>query len=171
MLHEYMGYFHDYGNVADGGVFVLDEPGRSFKTRDLVAGKLPRGNFATLSMDYDGQRIDFAFAEQAPVKPDFRSKDRRGFHLFSVRPDGTQLRQLTDGVDNNFDPCPLPDGGIAFISSRRGAFCRCNNPWEPIPTYTLHRMAPDGAGIRTLSFHETNVQLRPTARHDQRGEA
>jgi hypothetical protein len=156
MLHEYMGYFHDYGDVAGGGVFVLDEPGRSFKTRDLVAGKLPRGNFATLSLDYDGQRIYFAFAERAPVKPDFRSKDRRGFHLFSVRPDGTQLRQLTDGVDDDFDPCPLPDGGIAFMSSRRGAFCRCNNPWEPIPTYTLHRMEPDGAGIRTLSFHETN---------------
>ena len=156
MLHEYMGYFHDYGDVAGGGVFVLEEPGRSFKTRDLVAGRLPRGNFATLAVDYDGRRIYFAFAERAPAKPAYHSKERRGFHLFSVRPDGGELRQLTDGVEDDFDPCPLPDGGIAFMSSRRGAFCRCNNPWEPIPTYTLHRMEPDGNGLRTLSFHETN---------------
>ena len=50
MLHEYMGYFCDYGDVAGGGVFVLEEPGRSFKTRDLIAGRVPRGNYATLAM-------------------------------------------------------------------------------------------------------------------------
>ncbi len=157
MLHEYLGYFYDYGNVAPGGgVFVLEEPGRSFKTRDLIGGRLPPGNFTTLAVSHDARIIYFAFAERAPTKPGFYSRDRRSFHIYALSADGRQLKQLTDGVEDDFDPCPLPDGGIAFMSSRRGAFCRCNNPWEPIPTYTLHRMNADGSGIQTLSFHETN---------------
>jgi hypothetical protein len=43
MLHEYLGYFQDYGDVAGGGVCILEEPGRSLKTRDLIGGRLQRG--------------------------------------------------------------------------------------------------------------------------------
>lgn len=157
MLHEYLGYFYDYGKIpGGGGVFVLEEPGRSFKTRDLTGGRLPAGNFTTLALSYDAKTIYFAFAERAAQKPGFYSVDRRSFHLYALSPGGSQLTQLTRGVEDDFDPCPLPDGGLAFMSSRRGAFCRCNNPWEPIPTYTLHRMRPDGSEIKTLSWHETN---------------
>ena len=168
MLHEYLGYFYDYGDVAGGGgVFVLEEPGRSFRTRDLIQGRLPLGNFATLALSFDGRTAWFAFAERAPKKPGFYSKDRRSFHLFAMSTDGRELKQLTDGLEDDFDPCPLPDGGIAFMSSRRGAFCRCNNPWEPIPTYTLHRMNADGSGITTLSWHETN-EWHPFVMNDGR---
>jgi hypothetical protein len=168
MLHEYLGYFYDYGNVAPGGgVFVLEEPGRSFKTRDLIGGRLPPGNFATLAATYDARTLYFAFAKRAAKKPGFYSRDRRSFHLYALNADGRELKQLTEGIEDDFDPCPLPDGGIAFMSSRRGAFCRCNNPWEPIPTYTLHRMDADGGDIRTLSFHETN-EWHPVVMNDGR---
>lgn len=156
MLHEYLGYFYDYGSVEGGGVFLLEEPGRSTKVRDLVAGRLPRGNYATLALSYDAKSLYFAFAERAPTKPNYYSKDRRSFHIYGLNLETNKLQPLTDGVEDDFDPCPLPDGGIAFVSSRRGAFCRCNNPWEPIPTYTLHRMEKDGGNLQTLSFHETN---------------
>lgn len=156
MLHEYLGYFQDYGDVAGGGVYVLEEPGRSLRTRDLIAGRLPRGNFTTLALSHDARTIYFAFAERAPSKPDFFSAERRSFHLYAMNADGSDLRPLTQGVEDDFDPCPLPDGGIAFMSSRRGGFGRCHNPWEPLPTYTLHRMNADGSGVQTLSWHETN---------------
>jgi len=156
MLHEYLGYYYDYGDIAGGSVYILEEPGKSFATRDLIAGRLPRGNYTTLSLAYDAQTIYFAFAERAAKKPDFYSSERRCFHIFAVDADGENLRQLTNGPDDDFDPCPLPDGGIAFMSTRRGGFGRCNNPWEPLPAYTLHRMDASGAGVRTLSFHETN---------------
>jgi hypothetical protein len=81
--------------------------------------------------------------------------------------DGTNLRQLTDGPYDDFDPCPLPDGGVAFMSTRRGGFGRCHNPWEPLPSYTLHRMDASGENIRTLSFHETN-EWHPSVLHDGR---
>ena len=42
------------------------------------------------------------------------------------------------------------------MSSRRGGFCRCDNPFEPIPTHTLHRLDPQTGAVETLSWHETN---------------
>ncbi len=156
MLHEYLGYFYDYGDIEGGGVYVLEAPGRSRRTRDLIAGRLPRGNYTTLALGDDGRTVYFAFAARAAAKPDFDSPQRRCFHLYAVQSDGTGLRQLTDGQADDFDPCPLPGGGVAFMSTRRGGFGRCHNPWEPLPTYTLHRMDGDGCGVQTLSWHETN---------------
>jgi hypothetical protein len=156
MLHEYLGYFYDYGDIAGGGVYILDEPGHSLKTTDLIKGQLPRGNYTTLSLSYDARTIYFAFAQRAAKKPDYYSPQRRCFHIYAVDADGTNLRQLTNGPDDDFDPCPLPDGGIAFMSTRRGGFGRCHNPWEPLPSYTLHRMNASGQAVRTLSYHETN---------------
>lgn len=156
MLHEYLGYFYDYGDISGGGVYVLEKPGRSLAIRDVIDGRLPKGNYTTLALSYDARSVYFGFAERAEVKPDFYSPERRCFHLYTVNVDGAHLRQLTDGCNDDFDPCPLPDGGIAFMSTRRGGFGRCHNPWEPLPSYTLHRMDASGANVRTLSFHETN---------------
>jgi hypothetical protein len=156
MLHEYLGYFYDYGDIAGGGVYVLEEPGHSLKVHDLIRERLPRGNYTTLALSYDAQTIYFAFAERAAKKPDYYSPQRRCFHIYAINADGTNLRQLTVGPDDDFDPCPLPDGGIAFMSTRRGGFGRCHNPWEPLPSYTLHRMDTSGKAVRTLSYHETN---------------
>ncbi len=156
MLHEYMGYYYDYGNISGGGVYLLPKPGRSLEVRDLVRGRLPRGNYTTLALSFDARQLLFAFAPRAEGKTDYYSTDRRCFHIYAIDADGGNLRPLTSGPDDNFDPCPLPDGGLAFMSSRRGGFGRCHGAWEPLPAYTLHRMAADGSKVHTLSFHETN---------------
>jgi len=167
MLHEYLGYYYDYADIAGGGVFVLEQPGRSLAVRELARGGLPRGNYTTLATSYDASTIYFAFAERAAEKPDYYSPERRSFHIFSVDVNGDDLRQLTTGLDDDFDPCPLPDGRIAFMSTRRGGFGRCHNPWEPLPTYTLHRMDASGQNVTTLSHHETN-QWHPSVLNDGR---
>lgn len=167
MLHEYLGYFYDYGDIAGGGVYVLREPGGSPDVQDLIAGRLPKGNYTTLALSYDARTVYFAFAERAETKPDFYSPQRRCFHIYAVDIDGTNLRQLTTGCNDDFDPCPLPDGGIAFMSTRRGGFGRCHNPWEPLPAYTLHRMDASGENVRMLSFHETN-EWHPAVLNDGR---
>lgn len=167
MLHEYLGYYYDYGDIEGGGVYVLESPGRSFDKTDLVQNRLPRGNYTTLALSYDAGTLYFAFAPRAAEgKPDFYSPERRCFHLYAMNADGSNLRQLTDGPYDDFDPCPLPDGGIAFMSTRRGGFTRCNNPWEPLPAHTLHRLEPDGS-IRMLSAHETS-EWHPQVLHDGR---
>lgn len=177
MLHEYIGYYYNYANLAGGGVYVLERPGHSFAVRDLVAGQLGRGAFTTPALSYDGRTVYFAFAEvrdtprrhklghdwtilpsadKVPRELNYFSPFRSAFHLFSVAADGGKLKQLTTGTEDDFDPCPLPDGDLAFMSSRRGGFCRCDNPFEPIPTHTLHRLDLDTGTVRTLSWHETN---------------
>ncbi len=177
MLHEYIGYYYNYANLSGGGLFVLEEPGRSFKLRDLVGDQLPRGAYATPALAYDGNTIYFAFAHVAPGERDHRigsdwsilpaadkvpfefnyyAPTRSSFHLFAMDADGGNLRQLTFGCEDDFDPCPLPDGRLNFMSSRRGGFCRCDNPFEPIPTHTLHRLDPQDGAVETLSWHETN---------------
>lgn len=167
MLHEYMGYFYDYGDVSGGGVHILEQPGYSLKTRDLIQGRLPKGNYTTLALSFDAKTIYFAFAERSETKPRFNSPQRQSFHIYSVGMDGSNLRKLTSGVEDDFDPCPLPDGGLAFMSSRRGGFARCNNAWEPCASYTLHRMDADGGNIRTLSRHETS-EWHPSVMNDGR---
>lgn len=166
MLHEYLGYYYDYGDIEGGGIYILKNPGASFEVEDLIQGRLPKGNYTTLALSYDAQTIYFAFASRAPEKPDFYSSERRCFHLYAMNADGSNLRQLTDGPADDFDPCPLPDGGLAFISTRRGGFTRCNNPWEPLPAHTLHRLNPDGT-ILPLSVHETS-EWHPKVLHDGR---
>jgi len=167
MLHEYLGYYYDYADIAGGGVFLLERPGASFAVRDLTGARLGRGNFTTLALSYDARTVYFAFCPRAEEKPDYYSPHRRSFHIFAMDIDGGGLRQLTGGPDDDFDPCELPDGGIAFMSTRRGGFGRCHNPWEPLPAYTLHRMDREGGRVRTLSFHETN-EWHPSVLSDGR---
>ncbi len=120
MLHEYMGYYYDYGNIAGGGVYLLPKPGRSLEVRDLVRSRLPRGNYTTLALSHDARQLFFAFAPRAGGKTDYYSTERRCFHIYKMGIDGSNLRQLTTGPDDDFDPCPLPDGGLAFMSTRAG---------------------------------------------------
>lgn len=168
MLHEYMGYFQDYGDVPPGGgVFVLERPGASLGVTDLLRDQLPPGSYTTLALSHDGRDLYFAHARRSRTKPAFHSPDRQSFHIYRVGTDGSGLRQLTDGVEDDFDPCPLPDGGIAFVSTRRGGFARCNNAWEPCASYTLHRMDRDGANLRILSAHETS-EWHPWVMNDGR---
>jgi hypothetical protein len=188
MLHEYIGYYYNYANLAGGGVYVLVRPGYSFALRDLVGGRLPRGAYATPSLSYDGETVYFAFSEvrdiarphtlgidwtilpaadQVPPALNYFSPSRAAFHLYAVDAEGGPLRQLTFGREDDFDPCPLPDGRLSFMSSRRGGFCRCDNPFEPIPTHTLHRLDPLTGEVKTLSWHETN-EWHPSVLNDGR---
>ena len=188
MLHEYIGYYYNFDGIHGGGVYVLQEPGRSFKTRDLIGDRLPKGNFATLALSHDGKTVYFAFcqlrdakrlrppqghyrgfpaARDVPDELNYYSPDRASFSIFALDLDGGNPRQLTEDGEDDFNPCPLPDGKILFMSSGRGGFCRCDNPFEPIPTTTLHSMGSDGGNRRTLSFHETN-EWHPALLHDGR---
>ena len=179
MLYEYLGWYYAYGfnpkNGAKnpqfqtpqtgGGVYLLKRPGRTMEVKELIPQRLPPGHYVTLALSSDAKTIYFAFADptgadpytlpgyaQAPVKPGVKYNT---FHVFAMDADGTHLRQLTHGPNDDFDPCPLPDGGIAFMSTRRGSKLRCGGG-SPELTYTLHRMDTDGKNVRTLSCHETH---------------
>lgn len=168
MCDQYFGFNANPG----GSLYVLDDPGGKPKARDLLANavvengrlqgrKLVDGALASLEVSYDGQTLYFAWTEGEAAYGKWQPDTT--YHIFRINADGTGLRQITDGVWNDFDPCELPSGRIALISERRGGYGRCHG--RPVPTYTLHDMNPDGSDIRTLSFHETN-EWHPSVDHD-----
>ncbi|MCL2306502.1 MAG: hypothetical protein FWC43_14280 [Planctomycetaceae bacterium] len=147
-----------YGYTArpGGGLFVLDKPGVSMQVRSLTDGLLPMGSYAHPALSYDGKKIYFAFceADRSPeVWRDPNTMSRR-YHLYEMNSDGTGPKQLTDGDYDDFNPTPLPDGDLIFISTRRGGFHRCGG--GPCYVYTLSRLNRETLETRVISFHETN---------------
>ena len=146
-----------YGRCArpGGGVFVLDAPGRSMQCRSLTAGQLPEGSYMHPEVTYDASRVLFAFCN-APTSPGPTHQNEdlsRRYHLYEIAPDGSRLRQLSDGTYDDFAPRELPNGQIVFISTRRGGYHRCGR--GPCDVYTLALLEPDGTNPRTISYHET----------------
>ncbi len=152
----------------------------------LKGKSLNGGVFNTLELDYDGKTLLFAYCEagEMPASPDWSAqplgwdaatanklrKDyyywspERTYHVFKASVDGADAIQLTDGSFNDFDPCFLPNGRIAFVSERRGGFLRCGGN-RPNPVFTLYSMQSDGGGIIPLSFHETQ-EWNPSVDND-----
>ena len=155
--------FYGFNAKPGGGLFVLHEPSGpkprlvnllqdAVVERGRLKGRrLEGGAFLSPELSYDGSTILFAWTE-AKGK-DLEWTPANSYHLFKVNADGTRLVQLTDGPWNDFDPCWLPDGRIAFISERRGGYLRCG---RHCPVYTLFAMDADGQNIECLSFHETH---------------
>jgi hypothetical protein len=156
-----------------GSVYVLrDAWGQRPSIHDVLAGSvvtagrlkgkpLEPGAYVSLALSDDAKMIYFAYTERKGSGWDPGSC----FHIFRAGVDGGGLAQLTDGPWNDFDPCPLPNGRVAFLSERRGGVGRCH--YEPLPTHTLHSMNPDGGDIVCLSYHETD-EWNPSVTHDGR---
>lgn len=148
-----------YGYCArpGGGLFVLTEPGTSMRTRDLTPASLPPGNFMTPELSYDAQQVLFAYCpvKEAPLSWDYNDQTKHlRYHLYELALGSGKVRTLTDGDTDNFSPVVLPCGDVVFISTRRGGYHRCGR--GPCFVYTLARMAADGSGARSISFHETH---------------
>ena len=163
MVHQYYGF----GAVAGGGLFVLSDPFSDepevtnlletavVEQGRLAGRRLEPGSFLSPELSFDGRTILFAYTQGEGERPEW--SPRACYHIFRVAADGTGLVQLTDGPWEDFDPCFLPGGRIAFISTRRGGYLRCGGsapPWDS-PTYTLYSMAGDGSDVICLSYHET----------------
>ena len=87
---------------------------------------------------FDASRIFFGYR---PAADGF-------YHLMSMNADGSDQRQLTEGPFHDFYPCPLPDGALAFISTRCTSRVLCFRGGSSV----LFRMGPDGSDPRPLSF-------------------
>ena len=116
-------------------------------------GRELTGKFSGLELNYAGTEVLFAATTDAEV-----------WHLFRLNLATRELEQLTDGPQDDLDPCPLPSGRIVFTSTRRGGIGRCVLTPQSL-TYTLYSMEPDGSDIVCLSFHETN-EWQPSVNHE-----
>ena len=67
----------------------------------------------------------------------------------------------------DFDPCYLPDGGIAFVSTRSQTHIRCQYGFRYFANFLLYRADGDGSNIRPLSFAEA-PEWKPSVLDDGR---
>jgi len=140
---------HNYSVILDsrfrpgGGVYTIHVPRREGRFRpeeatlnrlfDAGAG-IPRNPMA----NFDLTKIYFGY----------RPSEEGYYHVMSVNSDGDGVEQLTFGPFHDYWPCPLPDGGLAFISTRCRSRFLC---WRP-QAAVLFRMDAAGEDIRPLSF-------------------
>ncbi len=173
--HLVMQYF-GWRAQPGGGLFVLDEPGRSLRCRDLLDGQLAGGCVLEPRLSYDGKRVVFAYVDcpEGPLAHQSLTVNETGedthyYHIWELDLASGQRRQLTNGPYDDITPAYLPDGGIVFCSTRRRGYARCFGAafaqrWH---VYTLHRMDADGGNIRTLSWHDTNEWFPTVANSGQ----
>jgi hypothetical protein len=141
--------YHTEGFRAGGGLFVFAQ--KSNELRRLVdAGD---GQILDCDLSFDAKKVLFSWR---------KSKDD-GYHLFTVNSDGSALHQLTEGRWHDYNACWLPDGGIAFLSTRSARFAYC---WIS-PVGLLYRMDADGKNVRRLSANIVN-DFTPSVLNDGR---
>ncbi|MBM3475438.1 MAG: hypothetical protein FJX75_19410 [Armatimonadetes bacterium] len=128
------------GFAPGGGLYVLSPATPEGKLTELVAS--PEGQIMDLDLSWDGQQVLFSWRRTAS----------EGYQLYRVNVDGTGLTRLTEGPWHDYNACWLPDGGIAFLSTRalRSALC-----WVT-PSGVLYRMDADGGNVRRLSQNYVN---------------
>ncbi|MCL5099051.1 MAG: discoidin domain-containing protein [Candidatus Omnitrophica bacterium] len=143
---------HNYSDYLDsqfrggGGICVLEIP--------RINGRLDPdlGKVTVLFDAGDGiARDPVATFDSSEIYFAYRPVGKPGtayWHIMAIRPDGTGLRQLTDGPFHDYYPCPLPDGDLGFITTRCKSRYLC---WVPM-SCVLFRMQPDGSHITPVSY-------------------
>jgi hypothetical protein len=133
------------------GIHIVDpaKPGQPVKT--IFSD--PQGCIYDLNRSADAKTLFFSY----------RPAGEPYWHIYRIGVDGQGLRQLTSGPFYDIAPCPLPDGSIVFVSTRRGGYTLC----QPGPASTLYRMEADGSAIRCVSMNtlaDFSPQLLPDGR-------
>ncbi len=138
ILATHVYTYHYEGFEAGGGLYVVS-PGDG-ESVELVNS--PTGQILDCDLSYDGRTILFSW----------RKKQDESYHLWTINVDGSGLTQLTRGEWHDYNGCWLPDGGIAFLSSRIAQFAYC---WDA-PVGIVHRMDADGSNVKLLSANYLN---------------
>ncbi len=97
------------------------------------------GSLGSLSVSFDGQTIYFAMA---PAGEAF-------YHIYRIAAGGGAPEQITRGPFHDYDPEPLPDGRIAFSSTRLGS----REEYHGNLASSIFAMKADGSGIQPLTYH------------------
>lgn len=167
---HYYSEFIDSRWTPGGGICVLSL--KDGTVRSLTAG-LPGGVFGRMDLSFDAKKVVF----------DWKRSNGEGYRIYEVGIDGTGLRQVLAAPANeatlvekyrleyhhgtdDMHPCYLPDGGIAFVSTRCQASTLCHGG-DVFTTTVLYRMDADGGHLQQLSFGALS-EFTPTVLPDGR---
>ncbi len=161
--HQYRSDHHNTATLFQKGEInaAKFQGGGALKVLDVADGWSLRTILATPSgvardpeVHFNGERLVFSLR---------RNRDDE-YHIYEIRTDGTDLKQLTSapGV-SDIDPLYLADGDIAFSSTREPKYCMCNRHIMA----NLFRMEADGANILQIgknTLFEGHGSLTPDGR-------
>jgi cytochrome c553 len=155
-------YEHWYANIgywaADRFRPMYGKHGKLCKL-NLRTGKLtllvddPEGGVRDPAVHYDGKRILFSY----------RKEGTENYLLYVINSDGNGLRRITEGKFDDYEPCWLPDGGIAFVTTRAKRWVGC---WST-QVGNIWRCNADGGQMRPLSAnveHDNTPWVLPDGR-------
>ena len=159
MSRQYLGCYSRPGP----GLAVLESWKENPREKLLLEGQLPVGSVLHPDLSFDAKRVLFSYCDHTPRDPNLRR-----FAIYEIGVDGIGLRQITgsaadahvraDGrittLIEDWDPCYLPDGGIAFVSTRLQTHIRCQYGGRYFANFVLYRADGDGSNIRRLSYNE-----------------
>ncbi len=149
--------------LPGAGFSILDL--RSGEVRDLYYQELHKGMIQRFDISFDAKKIVF----------DFKASPQDGYRIYEANVDGTGIRQLTFPTANeqelveqyrnseylhgtdDLHPCYLPDGGIAFVSTRPQFSVLCDAS-DTFTVTNLYRMNSDGSDVQPLTFSALNEQ-------------
>lgn len=169
---HYYTEFLDSQWTPGGNLCVLDL--KTGAVQELLP-EMSTGVFGRFDLSFDAKKIVF----------DWKASPEHGYRIYEVGIDGTGLRQLTFPVANeealkkrfrleqlyhfgtdDMHPCYLPDGGIAFVSTRCQTSTLCHGG-DAFTSTNLFRMDGDGGNLRQLSFSALS-EFAPVAMEDGR---
>ncbi|MDR3228143.1 MAG: hypothetical protein LBT53_01840 [Puniceicoccales bacterium] len=136
-------WYANFGYYAGTGKRIVPHDGGKLCLLDLDTNQLrvllddPAGAVRDPQVSYDASKILFSY----------RRGGTENYHLYEIAPDGTGLKQLTDGDCDDVEPTYTADGKIIFVSSRAKRWVQC---WLT-PVAILHGCDADGKNIRPLS--------------------
>lgn len=99
--------------------------------------ELPKGIIRDVEASYDASHILFSM----------RKSFEDSYHIYEMDLKSRKIKQLTRLAEvSDIDPIYLPDGDIAFASTRAAKYCGCNRHIM----CNLYKMSPDGANITQI---------------------
>jgi hypothetical protein len=113
----------------------------------------PQGCIYDMNVSDDAQTLFFSY----------RRKDEPHWHLWRINADGSGLKQLTEGPFYDVSPCPMPNGDVVFVSTRRFGHTVC----QPGPSSNLYCMSAEGDNVRCVSMNtlsDFSPQMLPDGR-------
>ncbi len=151
--HIYTTYF-DGSRRPGGNIYLLSPVRPSGGAAPLVKELGDDGIYRDPDLSWDGRKV--LFSHKADLKTPCR--------IYEVSIDGSNLRQITNTEYDDIDPCYLPDGRIAFVSTRCRRVVLCHNAFTVSVLYTMN---PDGSDVRCISPNTIN-EFTPSVAHDGR---
>lgn len=173
--HNVDQYLAKHAGICPGITIIKEWKNSSRKVEHILQDKLPKGSFSHPELSYDGKKVLFEYADFTEPNP-----LKRRYFIYEAAIDGSWVRQITGSKNDNFkrlggrytqmiqdfDPTYLPNGRIAFTSTRSQNVARCHGR-RNAPAFLIYSANLDGSDIRPLTFGEANETV-PTVLSDGR---